>query len=223
MRKTFHQKLEELTEDVLAMGSLVQDAVHDSIEALINMDQQLADKIIEGDEKINEYDVSIEEKCIVIQAEHQPVAVDLRFLHSVSIIIKSLERIGDLSVNIARIIKRLSKNKEKKSLDKNIMSLLIEMGNLVKVELASALEAFKHRDINLASRLGKSDDPIDRIQKMIFKKLFTVKKEKEDIRFITDVALAGRYLERIGDQSVNIGDRIIYFLTGGYTVFHDNT
>jgi phosphate transport system protein len=223
MRKTFHQKLEELTEDVLAMGSLVQDAVHDSIEALINMDQQLADKIIEGDEKINEYDVSIEEKCIVIQAEHQPVAVDLRFLHSVSIIIKSLERIGDLAVNIARISKRLSKNKEKKRLDKNIMGLLVEMGNLVKVELASALEAFKHRDINLASRLGKSDDPIDEIQKMIFKKLFTVKKEKEDIRFITDVALAGRYLERMGDQSVNIGDRIIYFLTGGYTVFRDNT
>jgi phosphate transport system protein len=223
MRKTFHQKLEELTEDVLAMGSLVQDAVHDSIEALINMDQQLADKIIEGDEKINEYDVSIEEKCIVIQAEHQPVAVDLRFLHSVSIIIKSLERIGDLAVNIARISKRLSKNKEKKRLDKNIMGLLVEMGNLVKVELASALEAFKHRDINLASRLGKSDDSIDRIQKMIFKELFTVKKEKEDIRFITDVALAGRYLERMGDQSVNIGDRIIYFLTGGYTVFRDNT
>jgi phosphate transport system protein len=223
MRKTFHQKLEELTEDVLAMGGLVQDAVHDSIEALINMDQQLAEKIIEGDEKINEYDVSIEEKCIVIQAEHQPVAVDLRFLHSVSIIIKSLERIGDLAVNIARIIKRLSKNKEKKSLDKNIMGLLIEMGSLVKVELASALEAFKHRDINLASRLGKSDDSIDRIQKMIFKELFTVKKEKEDIRFITDVALAGRYLERIGDQSVNIGDRILYFLTGDYTVFRVNT
>jgi phosphate transport system protein len=222
MRKTFHQKLEELTEDVLAMGSLVQDAIHNSIEALLNMDQQLAEKIIEGDEKINEYDIFIEEKCIILQAEHQPVAVDLRFLHSVSIIIKSLERIGDLAVNIARIIKRLSKNKEKKSLDKSIIDLLIEMGNLVKVGLAYALEAFKHRDAKLASRLGKSDDSIDKIQKMIFKKLFT-EKGKEDIRFITDVALAGRYLERMGDQSVDIGDRIIYFLTGDYTVFRDNT
>lgn len=223
MRKTFHQKLEELTEDVLAMGSIVQDAIHNSIEALINMDSRLAEKIIEGDEKINEYDISIEEKCIVIQAEHQPVAVDLRFIHSVSIIIKSLERIGDLAVNIARIIKRLSKNEVKKSLDKNIIGLLIEMGNLVKVELANSLKAFKHRDKKLASRLGRSDDSIDKIQKIIFKKLFMAKKEKEDIRFITDVALAGRYLERMGDQSVNIGDRVLYFLTGDYTVFHDST
>jgi phosphate transport system protein len=222
MRKTFNQKLEELTEDVLAMGSIVQDAIHNSIKALINMDSRLAEKIIEGDEKINEYDILIEEKCIIIQAEHQPVAVDLRFLHSVSIIIKSLERIGDLAVNIARIIKRLSKNKEKRSLDKSIIGLLIEMGNLVKVELAYALEAFKNRDAKLASRLGRSDDSIDKIQKIIFKKLFAVKKGREDIKFITDVALAGRYLERMGDQSVNIGDRVLYFLTGDYTVFHGN-
>jgi len=219
---TFYEKLDEINEDVISMGSLVQDAVNDLIEALVKMDQQLAEKIIEGDEKINEYDISIEEKCIVIQAEHQPVAVDLRFLHSVSIIIKSLERIGDLAVNVARIIKRLSKEKEKKNLDKSTVGLLIEMENLVKNVLTGALEAFKNRDPRLASRLGKSDDSVDKIQKMIFKKLFAAKKEKEDISFITNIALASRYLERMGDQSVNIGDRVLYFLTGDYTIFHDN-
>jgi len=222
MRKTFYEKLEEINQDVISMGSLVQDAVNDSIEALVKMDQQLAEKIIEGDERINEYDISIEEKCIVIQAEHQPVAVDLRFLHSVSIIIKNLERIGDLAVNVARIIRRLSREKEKKTLDKSTIDLLIEMGNLVKHELTRALEAFKHKDPKLASRLGKSDDAVDEIQKMILKRLFTVKRGKENIKFITNIALASRYLERMGDQSVNIADRILYFLTGDYTVFHDN-
>ena len=222
MRKTFQQKLGEITEDVLIMGSLVQDAVNDSVEALVKMDQQLAERIIEGDEKINEYDISIEEKCIVIQAEHQPVAVDLRFLHSVSIIIKSLERIGDLAVNVAKVIRRLSKEKERKNLDKSTLDLLIEMGNLVKNELIHALKAFKDRDPRIASRLGRSDDAVDEIQKMIFKKLFTEKKRKKNIKFITNIALASRYLERIGDQSVNIADRILYFLTGDYTVFHDN-
>ena len=77
MRKTFHQRLEEITDEVLVMGSLVQDAVHNSIEALMTMDQELADRIIKDDEKVNEHDISIEEKCIVLQAEHQPVAVDL--------------------------------------------------------------------------------------------------------------------------------------------------
>ena len=222
MRKTFHQRIDEITEDVLEMGSLVQDAVHDSIEALLKMHPQLAEKVIKNDEKVNEYDISIEEKCIVLQAEHQPVAVDLRFIHSISIIIKHLERIGDLAVNIGKIVKRLSAKEEKSNIDKEIIDLLVEMGNLVKPELARALEAFKNRDAKLASELGKSDDAVDEIQEIIFKKLFTTNKGEEDIKFVTNIALASRYLERIGDQSVNIGDRVLYFLTGDYSVFHDD-
>jgi len=223
MRKTFHQGLEEITDEVLVMGSLVQDAVHNSIEALMTMDQELADGIIRDDEKVNEHDISIEEKCIVLQAEHQPVAVDLRFIHSISIIIKHLERIGDLAVNIGKIVKRLSAKEEKSNIDKEVMNLLVEMGNLVKPELARALEAFKNRDAKLASKLGKSDDAVDEIQKIIFKKLFTTHKGEEDIKFVTNIVHASRYLERIGDQSVNIGDRVLYFLTGDYSVFHDDT
>jgi phosphate transport system protein len=222
MRKTFHERIDEITEDVLVMGSLVQDAVHNSIDALIKMDPALAEKIIKDDERVDEYDISIEEKCIVLQAEHQPVAVDLRFLHSVSIVIKHLERIGDLAVNISKVVKRLSTEKQKKHLDKGIIDLLVEMGNLVKPELARAIEAFKNKDKRLASKLGKSDDAVDEIQKMIFKKLFTSHKGEEDIKFVTNIALASRYLERIGDQSVNIGDRVLYFLTGDYSVFHDD-
>lgn len=222
MRKTFHQRIDEITEDVLAMGSLAQEAVNNSVTALLKMDTQIAEKIIRDDERIDEYDISIEEKCIVLQAEHQPVAVDLRFLHSVSIIIKHIERIGDLAVNIAKIVKRLSGEKEKKHLDKDIIDLLVEMGNLVKPELSGALEAFKNRDAKLASKLGKSDDAVDEIQKLIFKKLFSSHKGEEDIKFVTNIALASRYLERIGDQSVNIGDRVLYFLTGDYSVFHDD-
>ena len=222
MRKTFHQRIDEITEDVLEMGSLVQDAVHGSIEALLNMNPQLAEEVIKNDERVNEYDISIEEKCIVLQAEHQPVAVDLRFIHSVSIIIKHLERIGDLAVNIGKVVKRLSAKEEKSHIDREVIELLVEMGNLVKPELARALEAFKNRDAKLASKLGKSDDAVDELQKLVFKKLFSSNKGEEDIKFVTNIALASRYLERIGDQSVNIGDRVLYFLTGDYGVFHDD-
>lgn len=222
MRETFHHKLEEINEDVILMGSLVQEAVYNSIEAFIEMNADLAQKVIDGDEKINESDISIEEKCIVLQAEHQPVAKDLRYLHSISIIIKHLERIGDLTVNISKIVKRLAREK-KKYLDREIMDLLIEMGNLVKPELNRALESFKNKDIKLASKLGKSDDMVDEIQKMIFRKLFAFHKfSEEDIKFVTNIVLASRYLERIGDQSVNIGQRVLYFLSGDYKVFHDN-
>ena len=222
MRKTFHQRIDEITEDVLEMGSLVQAAVHGSIEALLNMNPQLAEEVIKNDERVNEYDISIEEKCIVLQAEHQPVAVDLRFIHSVSIIIKHLERIGDLAVNIGKVVKRLSAKEEKSHIDREVIELLVEMGNLVKPELARALEAFKNRDAKLASKLGKSDDAVDELQKLVFKKLFSSNKGEKDIKFVTNIALASRYLERIGDQSVNIGDRVLYFLTGDYSVFHDD-
>lgn len=221
MRKTFHEKLNEINEDVLSMGSLVQEAVHDSVEAILGMNVDLAQKVVERDEAINEYDILIEEKCIILQAEHQPVARDLRLLHSISILIKNLERIGDLAANISKIVKRLAKEK-KKQLDKEIIELLVEMGNLVKSELNGALESFRKRDAKLASKLGKYDDTVDEIQKMIFRKLFTSHKGEKDIKFVTNIALASRYLERIGDQAVNIGERVLYFLTGDYKVFHDD-
>lgn len=221
MRKTFHQHLDEITEDVLKMGSLAQESVHDVIQALIEINPELAQKVIDNDVKIDEYDISIEEKSIVLQAEHQPVAKDLRLLHSVSIIIIHLERIGDLAVNIARVIKKLSTQKEK-FLDKGILDLLIEMGNLVQTVLARALESFAKKDYQLASKLDKIDAPVDDLQKMVLKKLYTSMSGSEEyIKFITNVSLVSRYLERIGDQAVNIGERVQFFLTGDYHMFHE--
>ncbi|MCG9480145.1 MAG: phosphate signaling complex protein PhoU [Actinomycetia bacterium] len=221
MRKSFHQHLEELTEDVLKMGSLAQEAVHNVIQALIEMNPDLAQEVIEGDVKIDEYDISIEEKSIVLQAEHQPVAKDLRLLHSISIIIIHLERIGDLAVNIARVIKKLAHQKDK-FLDKEILDLLVEMGNLVQTVLKRSLESFAKKDYKMASKLDKIDAPVDDIQKMILKKLYTsISGSEEYVKFITNVSLVSRYLERIGDQSVNIGERVQFFLTGDYRMFHE--
>ncbi len=220
MRKSFHQRLEEIIQDVVDMGELVRGAVDGSIRSFIGMDARLAQKVIDKDEKIDDYDISIEEKSIVLQAEHQPVAKDLRLIHSISIIIKHLERIGDLSVNIAKVVKRLSKE-EKKSLDRDIIRLVEEMGKLVIPELEVAIEAFRNKDEKKASGIGKSDDAVDKLQETIFKKLFTSRKGEEDIKFVTNITLVSRYLERIGDQAVNIGERTLYFLTGDYNVFHD--
>ncbi len=220
MRKTFHAKLKEINQDVISMGYLAQEAVYNVLEAFTEMNAEMAQKVIDRDEKINEFDISIEEKCIVLQAEHQPVARDLRYLHSISIIIKYLERIGDLAVNISKIAKRLA-GEEKRHPDKEIIKLFNEMGDLVRSELNGAIESFKNKDIKLASKLEKSDDMVDKIQEMILEKLFSYRRSKEDIKFVTNIVLASRYLERIGDQSVNIARRVLYFLSGDYAVFHD--
>jgi phosphate transport system protein len=221
MREIFSRKMEEINNDVMLMGGLVQEAVDDAVKAFMEMDAGLAQKVIERDVKIDEMDISIEEKCIIIQAEHQPVARDLRYLHSICVIIKSLERIGDLAVNAAKVVKKMEKNKLRCS-DREIINLIVEMGSIVKSELNGAIESFKNKSIKIASKLEKSDDTVDGIQKMILKKLFSSYKSKKDINIVTSIVMASRYLERIGDQSVNIGERVRYFLSGDYEVIRDS-
>ena len=223
MRKTFYKQINKITKDVISMSSLAQDAMCNSVNALVDVNTDLAQEVIDKDSKIDDYEISIEEKCLVLQAEYQPVAIDLRYLHSISNIVIHLERIGNLSVNIARVAKRLAKLKIP-YLDKNIEELLIEMKNLVMLELSKASDAFKKKDLKLASKLGKIDDDVDDIQKTIIKKLYSSSSSgKESIKIITNILLTSRYLERIGDHAVSISERVQYFLTGDYGVFHTDS
>jgi phosphate transport system protein len=222
MRETFNRQIERITKNVISMSNLAQNAVCNSVNALIDYNTDLARKVIDKDAKIDDYEISIEEKCIVLQAEYQPVAIDLRYLHSISNIIIHLERIGNLSVNIAKVAKRLAKLKTP-YLDKNIKELLVEMKNLVMLELLKSLAAFKDRDLKSASKLGKIDDDVDDMQKVIIKKLYTSDySSKESTKIITNILLTSRYLERIGDHAVSISERVQYFLTGDYRVFHSD-
>ena len=222
MRKTFEHKLDEVTEDVIVMGSLVQNTVNDAINSLINGDVELAQKVIDGDDKIDDYDVLIEQKCMFVQAEHQPVAKDLRLIHSIYIIIIYLERIGDICVSIGKLTRRLYLE-EKKQIRKEILDILIEMGSLVKTVLDKALKAFKNKDYKLAAKLEQIDDAVDDIQKMLYQKIYSIYAKDEDyVKLVTNISLASRYLERIGDNAVNIGDRVLYYLTGDFKSIHSD-
>lgn len=223
MREIFYKQINKITKDVLSMSSLAQNAMCNAVNALVDANTDLAQKVIDEDPKIDEYEISIEEKCMVLQAEYQPVAIDLRYLHSISNIIIHLERIGNLSVNISKVTKRLAKLKTP-YLDKNTKELLMEMQNLVMLELSKASIAFKKRDLKLASKLGKIDDDVDDIQKIIIKKLYSSTSiNKESIKIITNILLTSRYMERIGDHAVSISERVQYFLTGDYRVFHSDS
>ena len=222
MRKVYYDKISEISKNVISMGNLASDAVLYSVKALLDSDPVMAQKVIDTDYKIDDYEILIEEKCIVLQAEHQPVAADLRYIHSISNIIIHLERIGDLSVNIAKIARNLS-NLEMQYLDKEMKESLQEMSNSVKLSLDKAIKAFKKNDFKLASEIDKIDNAIDDIQKTIVKKLYhSASSKKENINIIADLFLVARYLERIGDHAVSIGERVQYYLTGDYTVFHSD-
>jgi phosphate transport system protein len=222
MRDKFHRQIERITKKVISMSELAQNAVRNSVDSLVGKNTDLAQKVIDKDAEIDNHEITIEEKCIVLQAEYQPVAIDLRYLHSISNIIIHLERIGNLSVNIAKVTKRLVKLKTP-YLNKNIKEMLVEMKNLVLTELSKSSAAFKNRDIKMASKLGKIDDEVDNIQKIIIKKLYTSDYgNKERTKIITNILLTSRYLERVGDHAVSISERVQYFLTGDYRVFHSD-
>jgi phosphate transport system protein len=222
MRDKFHRQIKRITKKVISMSELAQNAVRNSVDSLVGKNTDLAQKVIDKDAEIDDHEITIEEKCIVLQAEYQPVAIDLRYLHSISNIIIHLERIGNLSVNIAKVTKRLVKLKTP-YLNKNIKEMLVEMKNLVLTELSKSSAAFKNRDIKMASKLGKIDDEVDNIQKIIIKKLYTSDYgNKERTKIITNILLTSRYLERVGDHAVSISERVQYFLTGDYRVFHSD-
>jgi phosphate transport system protein len=204
------------------MSSLIQDTIRAAIKAFVTGDIELAQKIIDNDTKVDDYDISIEEKCMYIQAEHQPVAGDLRFIHSVYLIVIYLERIGDIAVSIAKLVKRLYLQ-GKRPIEKGLLDIIIEMGNIVQSILEKAQKSFRDRDAKLALRLEQMDMAIDDLQKALYQKLYSTSSKDEDyIKLVTNLSLMSRYIERIGDNSVNIGERVIYFLTGDFKAIHSD-
>jgi phosphate transport system protein len=222
MRKAFYNGINKISKNVSSMAGLSQDSLSRAVHALIDSDSTLAQKVIDEDHKIDDWEILIEEKCVILQAEYQPFAKDLRYIHSVSNIIIHLERIGDLSVNIAKIAKSLSKMGIQ-YLDSDMKKLLLEMLNLAKTILGKAILAFDKSDLKTASNIDKIDDDIDNTQNIIIQKLYSSPfNKKENIKIIADISLVARYLERVGDHSVSIGERVQYYLTGNYKVFHDD-
>lgn len=210
MRKTFHDELKDLQAEILRMGDLVVTAVTKSIKSLIEGDIELADEVIIGDDEVDKLNLGIEEASMYILARQQPVAKDLRLIHAVLLITVHLERIGDYALNIAKITKRLNKKIEEKTL----LDLISEMGSLSCDLVSKSLQAFDKRDAELATNLSLMDEPIDHLYKRFLKEL---KKGRDDEDFIgeaTELILASRYLERVADHAVDIGERITFLVTG---------
>jgi len=225
MIKRFHEKLQDIVNDVNKMGVLIQEAVENATTSLVTGDRELATKVVDGDGKIDELEMSIEEACLVIQAEYQPFAKDLRLINSINIIAIYMERIGDLAVNLAKITRRLEKHKAM-FMTEEIIDLLKEMVSIAKLVLAKSLKAFKNKDAKLAGKLDELDNELDDLQKVLFKKLYASVIGNESLNneefalYLSNISLAARYLERIGDQSVNVGERVLLFLTGDYKILH---
>jgi phosphate transport system protein len=209
MREQFYQELSDLSAEVVDIVAAVTLITRNSVASLINGDVDQANAVIEGDDIIDARCLGIEERVLETIATQFPVARDLRLLTSLTFIAMHLERMADLSVNIAKATRRTAGRRGPQTL----YDLIQAQGNLVYRVLDATREALESRDLELARKLPELDEPIDHLYKQFFRELARLHTEDE-IEWASSMVLASRYLERIADNAVDIGERIAYLITG---------
>lgn len=210
-RSEYDKAIKEIQQGISRMGSLVEQAVYDSVQALLNQDSTGASQVIVGDDMIDQLYSEIEDKCVKILATQQPLARDLRIIFTGIKILVNLERIADYTVDIARAAMDLSGHHV------NIKPLehIQKMAALVQKMIKDGLDAYVQSDIEKARAMCELDDEVDHLFSTSFKELIECMKGDPNAVVQSAYTLfVGRYLERIGDHATNIGEEVIYIATG---------
>lgn len=211
-REGLDKNLSDLQQELLRMGSMVEEAIHLSVESLARQDLTLAQQIIDGDDLIDELSTKIEEDCIRLIALQQPVAKDLRVIATILKTVTDLERIADHATNIAEITQRIGTA----PLIKPLIDIP-KMAKMVEVMVHDSLKAFVDRDIGFARTTCLKDDAIDKLYEDLLNELtgfIQMGGDSERGIQALNLLFAARYLERVGDHATNIGERVIYLVTG---------
>ena len=210
MRRSFNEELKKLKNEMLKMGSIVEESINESVRALKEQDLELAEKVIEDDDKIDEYEIELEEMCTKLIALQQPVARDLRTIIVISKLATDLERIGDHASNIAHMVLEIG--------EEDLIKPLIDiprMTDIVTDRLQKSLNAFVNLDTETAEKVAREDEEVDILDEQILRELVTFMLEDpsriEQALYLTFIS---RFLERIGDHSTNICERVLYMATG---------
>lgn len=214
-RKHFHDELDELCREVVSLGELAQDAVDKGATALIEGDLEAAEAVIEADLVIDHLMSSIEARAFDLVARQQPTAIDLRVLITIMREVREIERAGDNVVNIVKATRRLHPYR----VEPDVADLLSRMREQAIRQLQLAVESFVERDLGKAAALPDMDDVMDDLQKDLFRWLFDQMHGEDVIPHAVQLALVGRYFERIADHAVNLAERVPFMVTG--VVPHD--
>lgn len=209
-RQSFNEELDSLHYDLVRMGGAVEKQIDDCIEALSKQDTNLAEKVIENDDLIDNMLSDIESQCVKLIARQQPLAMDLRRIFTGIKIVSDLERIADYAVDIARITLRLK--------DEKYIKPLIDIpriADIVQGMIRDGLNAYVKLDVSLAEQVSTRDDEIDALYKQIFSELLLLMiEDAKTIRQATQFLFVCKFLERIGDHVTNICESTVYLVTG---------
>lgn len=210
MRNRFDRQLEELNDELIEMGTMIEKAIETAAKALISQDSELAKTVIEGDEQVDRKERIIENLCLKLLLQQQPVAKDLRLISSALKMITDMERIGDQAADISELTIMLSETKYIKKLEH-----VQQMAKETMVMLVESIDAFVNKDMLKAQSVIDADDKVDELFAEVKKEL--IKMIHEDINCgeqASDLLMIAKYFERIGDHTTNIAEWVIFSITG---------
>jgi phosphate transport system protein len=218
MRTDFHDQLQELEDETLSTLDLTSSALDQAIEALVNRDEELAVMVIDNDDRIDGRYLYVHQGVLNLLARQAPVASDLRLVAAVLHTIHHVERIGDLTVNIAKMVPLMG---EPPAGAEEIIAKVEAAGNQARDQIRQAQVAFKQRNVNLAENLVSQDDVIDRLNRQVFREAVEIGADEHAREWGAHVMLVARYIERIGDNTVDIGEQIAFVVSGEFREFTD--
>jgi phosphate transport system protein len=219
MRNAFHQQLDLLTEELTTMAQMVQTAVQQATTALLTADRALAELVISNDPQIDQLQKLVEEQTFDQLALQQPVASDLRILVATLRIVAELERMGDLAEHVAKVARMRYPDI---AVPAELRPTFEEMGDLARRMVGMVRDNFAGRDVSAAEELMEMDDKVDALRAGLFR-VMLADTWAHGVEPAVDVALLGRYYERIADHSVSMARRVIYLVTGTYPEGDDDS
>ena len=208
--KSYDQQIALLTRKILEMGGLVEQQIARSIEALVNRSTEQAERVIERDDQIDRLEEEIDQHAIRLLATRQPMGIDLRLIAMAMKISNDLERIGDYATNIAKRCERLAKEPPLKQLH-----TIPRLAEITQAMVKDILDAYVERDADKAIAVWHRDDEADDMFTSLFRELLTYMMEDgRNISPCIDLIFVAKNLERIGDHTTNIAEKIHYISHG---------
>lgn len=212
MRERFDQQLGKLNDELIEMGSMIEKAIENAVKALVTQDIDLAKHVVIADEEVNRQKREIENLCLKLLLEQQPVAKDLRQVSSALKMVTDMERIGDHAADISEIT--VTMLREKQPYIKNLEHIQ-QMAKETSIMLVGSVDAFVNRNQEQAEDVIKRDDIVDDLFCEVQEELVSlIHKDPSCGRQATDLLMIAKYFERIGDHSTNISEWVIFSLTG---------
>jgi phosphate transport system protein len=210
MKSRFHEELEEIKREVLAMGNLAREMLKNSVTALVKRDNELADEVLSHKGEIMDMDDKIEQRCLQAISMYQPMAKDMRVIGTCLKLITYLARIGRYGKDIANVAKELS--------GKPHLAKLVSIPYMAKLAdsmISDALIAFEKEDISLLENFVERDDDIDALRYSIFRECLSyMVEDPKKITRCTHYVMIARYLERCADHACKMAEKITYTVTG---------